>query len=193
MNYRDKIIGENELKGEQIRDGKFIACRLAGANLKFSSFTKCVFEDCDFSGVVFEGTSFEECSFPGSKLSNLDFAPTTLIKCDFRGAVVENSVFQHYKTGTKDELVRYDLRECRFDQATLLNTVWIKCDLAGVDFDGSKLAGVIFDRCKLTKAKLVGADITGVNFEGSIIDHTELDIQGFVQYGNSRGFVMGTV
>ncbi|MFH2085269.1 MAG: pentapeptide repeat-containing protein [bacterium] len=61
-----------------------------------------------------------------------------------------------------------------------------------MDFDQAKLAVAVFDRCKLTKAKFVGADLAGTNFEGSIVDHTELDYQGFVQYGNSRGFVMGT-
>lgn len=190
VNYRNKTVGETELKGEQVREAKFAACRFAGAKLKFSSFTKCVFENCDFTGVILEGTSFEDCAFPGSKLSYLDFSPATLIKCDFRAAVVENSVFQHLKTGTKDEVVRYDLRECLFAQATMQNTIWVKCDLAGVDFAGTKLAGATFDRCKLTKAKFAGADISGTNFEESTIDHTELDYQGFVQYGNSRGFVV---
>ena len=73
MNYRDKVFSEIELKGEQVHDATFVGCRFAAANLKFSSFTKCVFENCDFTGVVLEGTSFENCTFPGSKLSNLDF------------------------------------------------------------------------------------------------------------------------
>jgi len=110
------------------------------------------------------------------------------IKCDFSSAVIENSVFQHMKTGTKGETVRYDLRECRFANASLLNTIWVKCDLGKVDFDSAKLAGAVFDKCKLTETKFAGADIAGTNFEGSVVDKTELDYQGFVQYGNSKGF-----
>lgn len=181
MNYE-------EFKGEQLKQITFTGNKFAGVDLKFSSFTKCVFDSCDFTGSLFDGTSFEDCSFPGSKLSNLDFAPVIFIKCNFREAVIENSIFQHMKTGTKNEVVRYDLRECIFDNVTMNNSVFIKCDFEAIDFAGSKLIGAIFDRCKLTRTRFVEADISGANFEGSIIDQTELDTLGFVQYGNSRGF-----
>ena len=182
MNYQD------ELKGEQIANKKFSSDRFIGANLKFTSFTKCIFENCDFSGVLFDGASFEDCSFPGSKLSNLDFAPVIFIKCNFAHSVVENSIFQKIKLGSKCETGSYDLRECVFAEVSLLNTIWVKCDLEKISFENAKLSGGIFDRCKLTKASFKGADISGTNFETSTIDQTELDMQGFVQYGNSRGF-----
>jgi uncharacterized protein YjbI with pentapeptide repeats len=173
MNRRDKEFSENELRGERVDGDKFGGCRFVGANLKFSAFTKCVFENC---------------SFPGSKLSNLDLSPAVFIKCDFANSVIENGVFQKLKSGPGNETIRYDLRECNFGNASLLNTIWIKCDLSETSFEGSNLTGAVFDRCKLRKVKFGGAEISGVSFEGSTIDQTELDTNGFVQYSNSRGF-----
>ena len=63
MNYLDKVILETELKGELVNDVKFVSCRFAGTNLKFSAFTKCIFENCDFTGVIFDGTKDEQDRF----------------------------------------------------------------------------------------------------------------------------------
>lgn len=189
--YKEKIWEQGALSGKQFEGDIFLACRMTGVKLKFSAFTKCRFERCDFGGVMFDGTSFEECSFPESKLSYLDFGPVTFVKCDFRKAVIQNAVFQKRKTGSKDELTWNNLRECLFGEAELSNSIFVKCNLEGADFTRAKLTGAAFDRSNLRKAKLTGADISGTSFEGSTVDKTELDYQGFVQYGNSRGFVLG--
>jgi len=50
----------------------------------------------------------------------------------------------------------------------------------------------LFDKCKMMKAKLTQAEISGASFEGSNVDQAELDYQGFIQYGQSKGFKLCT-
>jgi uncharacterized protein YjbI with pentapeptide repeats len=52
------------------------------------------------------------------------------------------------------------------------------------------LESAVFDRCNLIDANFVGADISGVNFNTSKVERTLLDVEGFILFGNSKGFVL---
>lgn len=68
--------------------------------------------------------------------------------------------------------------------------MFIKCKLDKVNFREANLEKVIFDHCSLSKADLSGAKIEGISFEGSTIETTYLNLEGFLSFGISKGFVL---
>jgi len=49
----------------------------------------------------------------------------------------------------------------------------------------------VFERCNLRETEFSGANIAGTGFENCVIHDTKLDIEGFIDLGNSKGFVIG--
>jgi uncharacterized protein YjbI with pentapeptide repeats len=62
--------------------------------------------------------------------------------------------------------------------------------LIGVCFKNADLESVVFEKCNLQKADLSGANITATGFDGCHIKETILDIEGFIKYGNAKGFIL---
>jgi len=192
MKYKNKIWEETELKGGEFNSDHFISCRFP-VLLKFASFTSCRFENCDFTGALFDATSFADSFFPGSKLSYLDFALTSLVNCNFDVSVIESSIFHHYKSGDTIKRERFDLSGSSFIKTNLVGTVFVKCDLTGVNFGMSDLRKAAFDSCKLKTTDFTGANIERTTFGDSIIEGTILSVDGFLQYGTGKGFVISSV
>ena len=189
--YRDGLFVKDELKGQTFESCEFIKCRFANASFRFTSFKKCIFQTCDLSSNIFDVTTFSGCSFPESKLSNLDFTQTHLEGCDFKGAIMKYCVFQSMKPGSTFQRKKMDLKTCTFKSADLTGSVFNHCDLSCVSFSGANLESTVFEACFLKEANLSGASIQGTNFTLSKLDHTVLDIDGFIAFGNSKGFVLG--
>ncbi len=190
MNYRNQTFSGEELRGEDIEDSHFIHCRFIAANLHFSSFKNCVFEETDLSGVVFDLTNFSKCSFPGSKLSNLDFSEVEMRDCDFSGGIFINCVFVKYQAGGKGEKKELKLTKAKFVNSDLSRTVFSFCDLSQANFQKANLTEVCFEKCNLTGADFTGALTAGSSFTDCGIENTKLDLAGFLQYGASKGFVL---
>lgn len=162
-----------------------------GDDFKLTTFEKCLFSSCDFSGVWFKHTGFVKCSFAGSKLSNLDFAGTHVSECDFSETLMQNCLFQQFKGSDQNKHELMDLRGCRFTQADLSRSVFIHGDLTNVLFDDAVLKEVVFERCVLKKTVLVGADVTLAQFDSSKVEEVAVGVDGMVQLGMARGFVLG--
>jgi uncharacterized protein YjbI with pentapeptide repeats len=137
---------------------------------------------------MFASIGFSNCKFPGTKLSFLDFGNASILNCDFKEAVAENCIFQKLKGGSKSERKNLDLRSCNFEKSDLANSVFVSCNLAGISFQESDLENAIFERCDLEKTNFSSAKITGAGFTDCKIKETYLDMNGFIDYGSSKGF-----
>jgi len=191
MEYKNKVFTKEELKSITVEDATFIHCIFAGAYLRFSSFLRCTFTECDFSQVMFDMTNFTSCTFKESKLSYLDFSEVALKTCKFSHARMVGCVFHTFKSGAKNIPAQCDLRSCMFEESDLSETVFIRCNCSKVNFRYTNLSHVVFEKCDLTEADMNGATVSGTNFELSKIDRTILNIDGFITYGVSKGFVVG--
>jgi uncharacterized protein YjbI with pentapeptide repeats len=64
------------------------------------------------------------------------------------------------------------------------------CNLEKVNFQKSILEGAIFERCNLEETDFTEAKIAGCGFTDCQIKKTYLDMNGFLDYGSSKGFSM---
>lgn len=190
--YKNLALSKDEFKGQRVDGKKFEACHFRGVVMRFSEFNKCEFVGCDFSGCTFDQTWFSTCSFPESKLSNQDFREVEFEKCDFKNAVVVNSVFQKFRNGETRERRKWDLRSCKFVETDLSGTVFAYCVLTKLKFERSLLERTVFENCDLRGADFTNANISGASFEKSLLSEVILDIDGFIKYGNSKGFVLSS-
>ncbi len=190
MHYKDEIFSADELKGQEVAEYQFVNCRFIGTNLRFSSFTNCEFRSCDLSSILSDMTSFENCRFPESKLNGLDFAEIQLKQCNFTAAVMKNCIVQQMKAGCKNEKKKFDLSHTAFDEAELSGTIFFWCELRNASFQHANLENVVFDRCDLKQANFTSAITRGTNFTDSKIENTILNVEGFLAFGNSKGFVL---
>lgn len=190
MVYKNKRFTEGELRGNDFERDTFISCKFVNINLKFVGFVSCKFKLCDFSGSMLNLVRFVDCTFAESKLSNLDFADTQIKACDFSGAIMKNCIFQQLKEGKKDRRKKLDLTDCKFSETKLERSVFVLCDLTKVGFNGSSLEGVVFEKCDLVGTDFTGADIEGASFTTSKIEKAKLDMEGYIAFGNSKGFIL---
>lgn len=101
-----------------------------------------------------------------------------------------NSTFQKLKDANKNIREKLNLKGCLFQKTNLENSVFAMCDLSGVDFSGANLQGVVFEKCDLTGTDFSDCNLNGTGFGSSKIDKTILDVEGFISFGNSKGFVL---
>lgn len=191
MTYKNKIFLEEEACGEHFSDCQFVRCSFPGVNLRFTTFTGCEFNECDLSSIICEGTNFSKCSFPESKLSNLNLFSVKFNDCDFTKSILSNCLFESHSAKNKFETKLFNLSTCRFADTNLSGSVFSRCDLRGVTFQNSNLERATFNRCDLRKADFSQALMSGISFVDCKVEDTVLDFQGFVHFGNSRGFILG--
>lgn len=190
ISYKDRIFTSDEVRGKDFEDVTFTKCTFSGTQLRFTSFTHCKFDTCDLSGSFLDSTHFSHCSFPGSRLSFLDFATATLKECNFTHTIMNECIFQQLKDGSKSEQKKFDLQGCTFEQANLSGSIFVFCVLTSVSFASSSLNKAVFERCKMRDTNLAGCELVGANFDTSTVQNAVLDINGFITYGNSKGFVL---
>jgi len=189
MVFKNEIFTQESLEGNDHDNSEFLACRFIG-DFKFLNFNKCKFTDCDLSQAIFATTSFTECSFPGTKLNNLDFGDIGIFSCNFSKGVMENCIFQKVVGKGNSKRKSMDLRGCLFEETDLNRSVFAFCNLEEVSFSKSNLESVVFELSNLKKTNFSKSNINGATFENCKIDETILDIQGFISFGSSKGFVL---
>ena len=189
MIWKSKHIGERELCGVRLVNDSFMNLRLAGIEIRLSSFERCLFKECDFSGVIIQDSGFIEADFHGSRISNLDLSVGYFKKCKFDEVVAEGTVFRQLRK-SDERLEWMDMRKTSFVKADLSGAIFMKCRLNGADFRGAKLERCVFEGCDLSGADFSDTQLAGVNFEKSRIDKTVLDLNGFVSIGQAKGFVL---
>ncbi len=79
---------------------------------------------------------------------------------------------------------------CSFPRSNLSSCYFANCDLSSLKLTDINLEKAIFDFCKLTNTDFSGSVTTGVSFQNCRISHTTLDLEGFIQFGLSKGFVL---
>lgn len=62
------------------------------------------------------------------------------------------------------------------------------CNLSKVSFQKSNLENSVFEKSNLEETDFTDAKIGGCGFENCNIKKTYLDINGFVDFGASKGF-----
>jgi uncharacterized protein YjbI with pentapeptide repeats len=66
--------------------------------------------------------------------------------------------------------------------------VFVFCNLSGGSFKESDLESAIFEKCDLEKTVFNTAKISGTGFTNCKIKETYLDVNGFLDFGASKGF-----
>jgi uncharacterized protein YjbI with pentapeptide repeats len=64
------------------------------------------------------------------------------------------------------------------------------CNLEKVNFQKSILESSVFERCNLEEADFTQAKISNCGFSDCQIKKTYFDMNGFIDFGNSKGFVL---
>ena len=103
---------------------------------------------------------------------------------------MKNCVLQQLRPGSKNERKKFNLTKSVFDSADLSGTIFFLCELKEASFRNANLENVVFERCNLKGASFINANIGGINFTDCKIEDTKLDLDGFVSFGNSKGFVL---
>jgi len=114
----------------------------------------------------------------------------SMINCDFVDAVAEGCIFQKLKAGSKSERRKFDLRTCNFQNTDLKSSIFVMCNLAKLKFTNSILENAVFERCDLEETDFRIAKILGCAFVDCNIKNTLLDVNGFIDYGVSKGFIL---
>ena len=135
-------------------------------------------------------TAFTNCEFNDCIMSGIDFNDMAITKGQFRGCVMEYATFHRLKAGSNFEEVKLNLKDCSFLKCNLTESTFSNCDLKKVSFKDCLLVKALFKKCDLTEADLTGCQILGAQFGDSIIHNTLLNLDGFIQLGNSRGFII---
>jgi uncharacterized protein YjbI with pentapeptide repeats len=103
---------------------------------------------------------------------------------------MKNCVLEQFKTGNKNEKKKFELSNSLFEKADLTGTIFSLCELKEINFQKANLENAVFDKCNLTRANLIDTNINGTTFNDCKIENTILDLEGFITYGNSKGFML---
>lgn len=66
------------------------------------------------------------------------------------------------------------------------------CNLSGMNLTHINLEKAVFDYCKLRGTNFTDSNTTGVTFQNCQINKTILDLEGFIQFGLSKGFILSS-
>lgn len=159
----------------------------SSTDLSFSSFDRCVLQDCSFrgcnlKGVSFQGSNLSFCNFNDTDMREVDMNRATVDFCligdsILQFACLENSLFfQTSLVGsdlTYSELSGAKFIGCQmsskeqismFDFSSGRNILFRMCELLGTSFDDSVLAQVEMNMCSLSETQFVNAVMTGAEF-----------------------------
>jgi uncharacterized protein YjbI with pentapeptide repeats len=64
------------------------------------------------------------------------------------------------------------------------------CNLEKVNFQKSVLENSVFEKCDLEETDFTDAKILRCGFSDCLIKNTFLNMDGFIDYGGSKGFVL---
>ncbi len=72
----------------------------------------------------------------------------------------------------------------------MTSVYFVNCDLSGMKLTEINFEKAIFDYCKLKNTDFGGSNMTAVTFQNCQIDKTILDLDGIINFGLSKGFVL---
>jgi len=181
MINKNKVFKDGDLKEQDFDGDIFDSCKFT-KNVRFVNFTDCKFKTCDFSAAIYNIVNFSNCKFIDCKLSGIDFNDIGISQNTFENCVMENCVFQKKK--------KFILKTNRFINTNLSKSAFVFCDVSKMSFENCDLTSTIFERCDLTETNFSSTKVDGTGFENCKINKTILDVNGFISYGNSKGFVL---
>lgn len=142
-----------ETEWGDLRDARFEACTIEGADwtgkdLRGARFEECTLLECDLSNVRTLGLGLQDVMFQGCKVVGFDFA-----SCNTLGLVVR-------------------LEECVADSAYFegmdaKGVAWKGGRAHGADFTGANLEGAVFDGVDLTDAVFERTRLEGADFRSA--------------------------
>lgn len=185
---KNKHFQSDELRGQSFREEKFIHCRFSACTLRFTTFDSCTFSACDFVGCDPEDSTFTTCSFPESRINQLDLSRTFLKDCDFSSGLYVGTRFAQIAPNRR--LVSFNLKGARFHHADLTQSVFEMCNLKEAEFASANLKLAIFHQSYLEKADFASANLDGTSFSRCRQKNTRLDIEGFISFGLTQGFIV---
>lgn len=106
---------------------------------------------------------------------------------------MKNCILQQLKAGSKNEKKKFNLCKSSFEEADLTGTIFFFCDLKNANFQSATLNDVVFEKCNLRNVNFIGASIVGTNFTNSRIENILLNVEGFLAFGNSKGFILENI
>lgn len=165
----DKVLVKGEpsakvevaLKGDNDVD-KLAALRevvglsLAGRDLRFAVFEKCVMPKAMFGSAHLQGAVFNDSSLHGANFLSADLRGAKMIRSQLSGSILNDANMRGV------QLLYANLQTADLDDAKLQGAVLISANMIDTKMRGSQLQGAI-----LNSAKMVGADLSGARFEGA--------------------------
>jgi uncharacterized protein YjbI with pentapeptide repeats len=132
-------------------------CELRTASINSTTFERSTLTDCSFWGIGADGIDFE-----GAKLAGCTFDKASMSASLWRASAISRSSFIDAKVGNsrweRARVESCDLRRLSFAPtnhvplATIVDAVFVGCDLRGVDFTGLDLTRARFERCTFAGA-----------------------------------------
>lgn len=157
---------------------------LEGVDLSGARAEEAEIEQCRLLRVALAGAGIRRLTIVDSVIDHGDWANATFESCGFRRVHIKESRM----TGVCfiDGMVRdVEFRDNKLDLAnwranTFTNVHFVQCDLAGADFSGADLRGVVFTGCGLG-----GAQFSNVKASGALF--MDCDLAGIGGIGSLAG------
>jgi uncharacterized protein YjbI with pentapeptide repeats len=156
-NFSATDLSNADLKRVAVRDGKFNASDLHGADFSGSDLTNCSFKFSELRNVRFDRAILSGAKFLTSDLRNASFTGSILDNTSFRGAILSGVSFDHLSlVGTNFDHASLD--RTSFRNATFRN-VSFKTDVRKAIFEGAIMDGLTYNELKGRGANLTGVKV----------------------------------
>jgi len=150
-------------------DKSFDKIDFSEKNLPKSSYTNCIFNNCNFFQCDLSGNSFMDCTFIACNLSMVSLTNTSVKNLHFRDCKLVGIDFGK----ANPFLFSVSFEECQLDyaifsQLKLKKTVFSHCSLKEAEFENSDLSMVVFKECNLWGASFIQTILEKADFTTAI-------------------------
>lgn len=120
-----------------VANAHFLECRFEsikaksvslGSGLKKSTYTRCVFKECDWTFGAIGDVRFVDCVFNGCKLTNLYGVSVEMLRCSFPATRIRRAVFHAFDPDSTSPSFR---RHNEFSDNDFSQSVMIDVDFRG--------------------------------------------------------------
>jgi fluoroquinolone resistance protein len=193
--FREEKMKDSQLRGEVIKNTRFLNCDFSHADLTETQFIDCLFYEsqnqlgCHFNHAILKEASFQNCDlsmadFRYAKALGIEIRGCRLQGADFRNASFMNVINAQVRFCsayiTKSNLSYTNFADVILEKCELWENRWHETHILGANFNGSDLSGgefssfdwsaADFTYCNLTNSALGEIDIRKVDFRGVTLE-----------------------
>ena len=174
-----------DLRGVDLSDAWLESANFENSNLSRANLSSAVLAHANLRGMVAVNANFESANLGGANLESALLDNSNLTGVTLNKALVRRAEMRRVQITSASlhetmwELADWseaeasgvtfyqlDLRQCIFPRANLASSLFVECDLRGVDFRGARMTGANLNGCKTDGAIFEGADLGAAVFSG---------------------------